>query len=528
MKKKQTVSIVWIGITVFVGSISAADLAKEYPATLAYSKQPQGYTWTCKAKDVWKLANFSLTLDDQFKVQVGPSQVVFGCHGTNVLWAAVLPDEPGKITKASDGQDEQTTSLWLRFHPGRISELFPDDIVLGKGDAKIIKRAKVLAGYKMRTSWHAGGRPMVTPRNSTIVDMETKERSRRFFVIDNEKKTVEYIDAFRNRTVPVGKEVDADAALKVFDKVWNAFDMEYAMFAVKSDVDWPQLRDNYRPAAAKAKNSRELAHVISGMLEHLKDLHIYVRVDGDYVEGFSRNRPLNASVKALSHLLGTLEDAGTDIDYARTKDGIGYISVDGLRDSELADKFERVLYKMKDTRGLIIDLRFNGGGSEPLAQKVAGYFVDRERVYAKSQYRNGPKHSDLGPKHERKFKPNERWHYVGPVIVLHGQVTMSSAEAFVLMMRQCPNVFTLGDRTAGSSGNPRQIDAGAGIVVNLPRWIPMDADGKSFDTKGISPDAHIESSANDFTDEQDPVLGAALKRLRDSKPVGKTLRRRPD
>lgn len=95
---------------------------------------------------------------------------------------------------------------------------------------------------------------------------------------------------------------------------------------------------------------------------------------------------------------------------------------------------------------------------------------------------------------------------------------MSSAEAFVLMLAACPHVTTMGDRTAGSSGNPRQLDVGAEIIVNLPRWIPQDASGKSFDTVGIQPDVPVKAAPEEFTKTADPVLAAALKRLRTSQP----------
>lgn len=145
---------------------------------------------------------------------------------------------------------------------------------------------------------------------------------------------------------------------------------------------------------------------------------------------------------------------------------------------------------------------------------MAGYFLDQPRLYAMHQYRSGPQHSDLGAKQKRTFALSENWYYRGPVIVLQGEKTMSSAEAFALMLAECPNVITMGDRTADSSGNPRQIDAGAGIVVNLPRWIPFDVNGKSFDTVGVQPDIKVQAAPNDFTNTEDPVLAAALKELR--------------
>jgi len=80
-------------------------------------------------------------------------------------------------------------------------------------------------------------------------------------------------------------------------------------------------------------------------------------------------------------------------------------------------------------------------------------------------------------------------------------------------------VTTMGDRTAGSSGNPRRIEAGAGIVVNLPRWLPLDAEGNSLDAVGVPPDVLIKTAPSDFFNMRDPVLAAALRRLREGTKI---------
>ena len=91
---------------------------------------------------------------------------------------------------------------------------------------------------------------------------------------------------------------------------------------------------------------------------------------------------------------------------------------------------------------------------------------------------------------------------------------MSSAESFALALAQCPQVTTLGDRTAGSSGNPRCVEPGVGIVVNLPRWIDIDPQGKPIDAVGVLPRVKVEAKPEDFTGDRDPVLAAALENLR--------------
>lgn len=311
-----------------------------------------------------------------------------------------------------------------------------------------------------------------------------------------------------------GAALDEKTALAAFDKVWAAFDREYAMFTIKPQVDWAALRETFRPRAAAAKTNQELGTVIAAMLDHLEDLHVYVQVDGEHLGGYNRHRSLNANRKALPRLIGQITHTGHDLDWGRTADGIGYINIYQLSDSSLPETFDDVLGRMSDTKGLVLDLRYNGGGSEPLGCEIAGRLLDRRRVYSLSQYRSGPKHTNLGPKQDRACGPAGPWRYVGPVVVLQGQKTMSSAESFALALAQCPQATTMGDRTAGSSGNPRQVDAGAGIIVNLPRWIDMDPQGKPIDVVGIPPRVKIDANPADFDGEKDPVLTAALEHLR--------------
>lgn len=493
--------------------VGATDLAKQYPATLNFSKQNQSYNWQTGPQDVWRLESFEYQLGDQFQIKLGPSQVVLGKNGSNVLWAAVYPDQPGDILKASGGQGDHITSIWIRFHPARVGELFSADTVGKQGDADLIKQARRLVNHKLRSSWHAGARPMVPSRESVVIDCETSERERRFYVIDTNKQTARYVDAFRQQTLSVPLPLEQGQAVRIFDQVWNAFDREYALFAVKEQIDWQQLKQEYQPRAANAKTNQDLAETLNAMLTELKDLHMYVRVSGRFLNGYQRKRLFNASPAAVVNLIEPLNQI-KGLRWGRTQDQIGYIAVDTLSIPSLPDRFEAALKQMQGTRGLILDLRANGGGAEQLARKMAGYFAEESTLYAMHQYRSGPRHTDLGTLQKRIFAPDQNLYYRGPVIVLQGERTMSSAEAFVLMLAACPHVTTMGDRTAGSSGNPRQLDAGAEIIVNLPRWIPRDVSGKSFDTVGIQPDVPVKAAPEEFTRIADPVLTAALKRLR--------------
>jgi carboxyl-terminal processing protease len=502
----------WVGAACSLAQ--GIDLASKYPAKLDASKTPRGHEWTCDSSDVWSLNAFSYKLGEQLELTLGPSIVVFGKHDTSVLWAAVIPDQPGKLKAPGAGNGNAVAHVWLRFHPSRVGELFPPETVRGPGPADRRWQGERIAAWKMRGSWQAGGLPMVPTKEAIVLDLDTSKRVRRFFTIDAAANKLEYVARFEPEALPELEKIDRETALKAFDQVWEAFDREYAMFVIKPAVDWSRLRETYRPRASTAKTSYEVAAVVSEMLAHLEDLHAWVRVGGEYVPGYNRPRPLNANWDALKAAVPDLKETKQDLAWGRTADNIGYINVYRLGYGRLAKAFDEVLENLSDTWALIIDLRFNGGGDEMLARKVAGRFLDKKRVYSLNQYRSGPKHSDLGPRLERVCEPRGPWRYESPVIVLIGQRTMSSAESFALMLAQAPQVTTMGDRTAGSSANPRAVKLPAEIVVNLPRWLDMDPDGKPIDNVGVMPDVPIEAGPEVFTGTSDPVLDAALKRLR--------------
>jgi C-terminal processing protease CtpA/Prc len=126
-------------------------------------------------------------------------------------------------------------------------------------------------------------------------------------------------------------------------------------------------------------------------------------------------------------MIGSLTDTQHGLVWGRTPDGIGDLNVSALEDKELPTTFDAALESLADTFGLVVDLRFNGGGDETLAQSLAGRFLHEERVYSTNQYRTGPRHDDFGEVLQRKCGPRGPWRYESPVVVLWGQRTMSSA-----------------------------------------------------------------------------------------------------
>jgi carboxyl-terminal processing protease len=202
----------------------------------------------------------------------------------------------------------------------------------------------------------------------------------------------------------------------------------------------------------------------------------------------------------------------------RFDDGIGYILFPQCRDEQASD-FDEAMETLKDTKALILDVRCNQGGSDKASKQVAGWFVAWPAVYTRERTRKDGKWT--GP-FDWVVRPREDGRtYTKPVVVLIGPRNMSSAEAFICMMRYGSRARLIGATTRGSSGNPLPHDLGNGVTVYLPSWETQNPDGSLREGHGIAPDIRVETDPDDLKNS-DPVLDAALKSLRGGDDRGKS------
>jgi hypothetical protein len=437
------------------------------------------------------------------QIELGTAELGVGHCADGAVWAVVIPHENGKLSSKPEAQPESVAHVWLRFHPKEINSLFPAQTVLDSGDKSMESQMRIIAGQKLFSSWHAGDRAMIPEPKDLTIDIDTKSGIRRFFVVDTDAGTAEYVPAFANRPVQQAPALTAELAEQAFDQLWQAFERDYAMFALRPEVDWAELRDRYRPKALAAKSTLEFAGVCAEMLKPLRDLHIWLTVAGTPVPVFNRPRFSNANPAASRAILGDIRELDSSVSWAMTSDKIGYLAINNWSGREVPDHCHQALEQLRDTKGLIVDVRLNGGGSEDLAEEVAGRFLDKDFVYAYSQFRNGPKHQDLTEKLERKVGPSGPWRYEHSVVLLIGQKCMSSNESFIAMMGGDPDLTTIGDHTCGSSGNPRMLDLPLEMTVSVPRWIDYLPDGRPLDERGFQPKIFFVSTPGAFEGDRE-------------------------
>lgn len=309
-------------------------------------------------------------------------------------------------------------------------------------------------------------------------------------------------------------ELSPDQARACLGEFRRAIDERYA-YRDDRGLDWDNLFEQHRAEFESAATPAAFARAASRLLGWTGDLHCHVRVGEFVLPGGKRAVDPNFNGRLLDKLVPNLVKPHPAVVHGRFEDGIGYILIAGWgSDPALAAAAHAALDSMLDAPGIIIDVRPNSGGDELVARRFASRFVAERAVYSKNRYRDPAAADGWGPMYERVIEPAEEGkRYRGPVVVLMGPACMSSCESFLLMMRHGAKAELIGEKSWGSSGNPKPIELSCGVTVVLSCWQDLQPDGTTVEGKGIEPDVVVVARSETMVN-RDPVIDEGLKRVR--------------
>ncbi len=172
----------------------AVDLLQRYPTTLTAgdTRPERARSWEFTDGDIFRVTRFRLEVGRELRVEAGPADIGIGHCADGGVWAVVIPRTNGTLTRQLTNQ-EAIASVWLRFHPKEINHLFPPETVFPDGATNLIAQMRFIANSKFTSSWHAGGNAMIPEPKDMTVDVDTTNGPRRFFSVDTEAKTAEYL-----------------------------------------------------------------------------------------------------------------------------------------------------------------------------------------------------------------------------------------------------------------------------------------------------------------------------------------------
>jgi hypothetical protein len=290
----------------------------------------------------------------------------------------------------------------------------------------------------------------------------------------------------------------------------KSIDGDYA-YRDRLKLDWEKILAEQAPAMEAAKTPNEFARAAARVLRRARDGHVYVKAGDRTIWTLVNAKPPNYNVQALHNLVSEWKQHEGGVATGKLAGDVGYLLIPEWSKA-VSKGLDAAFADVKDAKGLVIDVRPNGGGDENFAKGFAGRFIDGPKVYSKDRIRREGQW--LGP-YDRVVEPRpEADRYRGgPVAVLIGPKVGSACESFVLMMKQAPRCKLVGDVTKGSSGNPKPHDLGSGVTVFLSSWEDQTPDGTVVEGRGITPDVTVKSSPAELR-QRDPVLDAAMDAVR--------------
>ncbi|MFA7420595.1 MAG: S41 family peptidase [Melioribacteraceae bacterium] len=305
-----------------------------------------------------------------------------------------------------------------------------------------------------------------------------------------------------------------------FDALWKEFDARYSFFVIKK-INWDSLYTVYRAKITEQTTEQQLFSVMSSMIANLKDGHAtltapFANYGYNYYEKYPKNFiSTQAITPYLSKDYGTLADG--KLRFGKIENNIGYIYIGpnlSGSTSVWSNAIDVIIDSLKNTKGIIVDIRSNGGGSDALGKIVASRFTAETRIYNYISFRNGTKHTDFTPLVSDVISPAGKIQYTKPVAYLTNRENFSSAEGTTLMFRVLPNVTTIGDTTGGGSANPITLKLPNGWSYRVSRWIQYTADKKVFEGVGLAPDIPVTISQADFNSGKDAILERAVQYIK--------------
>lgn len=325
-----------------------------------------------------------------------------------------------------------------------------------------------------------------------------------------------------------------------FDALWHSFDEHYAFFDLHR-VNWRDLRLRHRSRVSPASSAGDLFKILGDLLDPLDDGHVTL-AGPDLFHQRVRNADLRRALQAtfatpngrvtprttVNAVAARIEDAllapfaatrtplrracNDILAWCELRPGVGYLSVlrlfgfadtaaarpaddlphgriavaEFLHDdmSALEAGLDRIFDDLRHCRGLIVDLRINGGGFDRAGLAIASRFTQRRCL----GYSKRAKDEEGFTADQQICVEPARDPCTMPVVVLTSPLCVSAGEVMALAMRALPQVTVVGQSTAGMLSDNLNKPLPNGWELSLSNEIYTSHDGRVFESCGVAPE----------------------------------------
>jgi len=160
---------------------------------------------------------------------------------------------------------------------------------------------------------------------------------------------------------------------------------------------------------------------------------------------------------------------------------IAYIKLNTFENLSAAREFESALRKFRDTEGLIIDVRGNGGGLLQNAIDIGSMFI-HQGVIVQTVDREGRR---------EQLESTGRVLWTKPVVMLINESSASASEILAGALRDNKIATLVGNHTFGKASvqNVRQLNDGSAVLLTVAKYLTPN--GEDITKRGISAEVEV-------------------------------------
>jgi Peptidase family S41/Tricorn protease C1 domain len=312
------------------------------------------------------------------------------------------------------------------------------------------------------------------------------------------------------------KPTPAATPKAIFEQVWSFANEKYSFFEFKN-VDWDKAYKKYSIKVTDTMTEEELFKVCNDMLYELKDEHVNLETRFN----ISRNPEvfLDYPENFFGHILNRNYFNGRQqiIDFTFSLfdfDDVLYIRYSSFEDNISDYAMDYIVDKAKEKKGLIIDVRNNGGGSIGNIDALCSRFIKEKTSMGVERHKSGRGKNDFTDENVSVDVISSSKKYLDkPLVILTNRGCYSATNRFAAYMKGLPNVTLVGDVTGGGGGLPTATELSNGWVLRVSGSQFIDRRGDNIEN-GVKPDVKIDILKADIDKGKDTILETGLSLIR--------------
>jgi carboxyl-terminal processing protease len=191
---------------------------------------------------------------------------------------------------------------------------------------------------------------------------------------------------------------------------------------------------------------------------------------------------------------------------------VGNDFVDGPIHEGLRAAFEQIASLEPPARGVVLDLRNNGGGYVSVYMALASWLYDAPTPLFQCRNKSGPAHDDHGAPFSQTAEPDGFLQLDTPMVVLTGATSFSAADFTPMFLSRTGRATTMGRPTGGGFGSGSGEELGADYI-GYSNILCSDLNGALLEGHPPDVDVLAEYTPEDLAAGRDTLVEAARQLL---------------